>query len=288
MDGQMNFDSGWEWSYWLNDVITARANWDPLLHISDPWEAFEYSLQPYVRLYPKHIGQPLGGLLVKLTRMQEQLLVYGNISYNVSIDQCLADNSTCQVEGVDIMRVQSCSGQVTTSYIASSTGEVKYSHTEKTNKLSGLAFLQGDDTWIDLPRLIGLHLLQPDKVHIQEHNDAMWQHALYLLSEIEKGLIPLHEELQGLVRDAMVDLESSGTVLSKMSVGLLIEIFDSVTLLLLRVQQVHMLYRSRDIDTTHEQASSLQTRSRELINHAALVVLERERNYRVPWQRIGG
>jgi hypothetical protein len=27
IDGQMNFDSGWEWGYWLNDVITARAAW---------------------------------------------------------------------------------------------------------------------------------------------------------------------------------------------------------------------------------------------------------------------
>jgi hypothetical protein len=25
----MNFASGWEWSYWLNDYITARAAWNP-------------------------------------------------------------------------------------------------------------------------------------------------------------------------------------------------------------------------------------------------------------------
>lgn len=24
--GQLNFDSGWEWSYWLNSVVTARCN----------------------------------------------------------------------------------------------------------------------------------------------------------------------------------------------------------------------------------------------------------------------
>lgn len=29
----MNFDSGWEWGYWLSDVVTARASWDPLLPI---------------------------------------------------------------------------------------------------------------------------------------------------------------------------------------------------------------------------------------------------------------
>lgn len=31
IDGQVNFDSGWEWGYWLSDVVTARAAWDPHL-----------------------------------------------------------------------------------------------------------------------------------------------------------------------------------------------------------------------------------------------------------------
>ena len=29
MDGQVTFSSGWEWGYWLNDVVTARAAWSP-------------------------------------------------------------------------------------------------------------------------------------------------------------------------------------------------------------------------------------------------------------------
>jgi hypothetical protein len=31
IDGQMNFDSGWEWGYWLSDVITARQVWRPAI-----------------------------------------------------------------------------------------------------------------------------------------------------------------------------------------------------------------------------------------------------------------
>ena len=31
INGQMNFDSGWEWGYWLSDVITARQAWMPTL-----------------------------------------------------------------------------------------------------------------------------------------------------------------------------------------------------------------------------------------------------------------
>ena len=34
MDGQQTFSSGWEWSYWLNDVVTARAAWNP--HLEAP------------------------------------------------------------------------------------------------------------------------------------------------------------------------------------------------------------------------------------------------------------
>lgn len=34
IDGQVNFDSGWEWGYWLSDVVTARASWDPLLPLA--------------------------------------------------------------------------------------------------------------------------------------------------------------------------------------------------------------------------------------------------------------
>ena len=35
IQGQMIFDSGWEWGYWLNDVVAARSSWSPALHIED-------------------------------------------------------------------------------------------------------------------------------------------------------------------------------------------------------------------------------------------------------------
>ena len=34
MDGQNNFDSGWEWGYWLQDVVTARGIWNPYVRAS--------------------------------------------------------------------------------------------------------------------------------------------------------------------------------------------------------------------------------------------------------------
>lgn len=35
MDGQIVFSSGWEWGYWLNDVMAARAAWNPRDDIAD-------------------------------------------------------------------------------------------------------------------------------------------------------------------------------------------------------------------------------------------------------------
>lgn len=32
ISGQMNFDSGFEWAYWVNSVITARASYEPLVN----------------------------------------------------------------------------------------------------------------------------------------------------------------------------------------------------------------------------------------------------------------
>lgn len=43
--GQFNFESGWEWAYWFQNTITARAAWNPRnLGISDQ-EALYESIQ---------------------------------------------------------------------------------------------------------------------------------------------------------------------------------------------------------------------------------------------------
>ncbi|MCG8316865.1 MAG: hypothetical protein MI976_26915 [Pseudomonadales bacterium] len=47
IDGQVNFSSGWEWGYWMNDVVTARAAWNPHLELGDDL-ALKKSLEPVV------------------------------------------------------------------------------------------------------------------------------------------------------------------------------------------------------------------------------------------------
>ncbi len=49
MDGQLIFSSGWEWGYWLNDVVAARAAWNPHLEATSDEASFRAVLKPAMR-----------------------------------------------------------------------------------------------------------------------------------------------------------------------------------------------------------------------------------------------
>lgn len=101
----------------------------------DQWEAFSESLYPITSLFGAYIGTKLNKLIVKLSQKQADLLIYG--------------------------------GQTTTTATsAASGGSTTGSSAAPVNmkKLSGMAYMSGNDPWIDLPRLVGLPLLQPNKV----------------------------------------------------------------------------------------------------------------------------
>ena len=62
--------------------------------------------------------------------------------------------------------------------------------------------MSGDDTWIDLPRMFGLPLLQPDKIHFRENNDPDWIHVLPLLTEMENSFTPIAANIRELLHEA--------------------------------------------------------------------------------------
>jgi hypothetical protein len=78
MSGAFNFDSGWEYTYWLNDVITARAAWDPLDLTLDDDVAFKMYLKKITRVFG-NLADPLADLLVQYSQMEHQLLVLGQL-----------------------------------------------------------------------------------------------------------------------------------------------------------------------------------------------------------------
>lgn len=243
IDGQMNFDSGWEWGYWLNDVITARASWDPMISSNvsdsnyrvsdDQWSTFESSLTPFLHIFDDEVATRLGNLLVELTQLEYELLLMGRVGGSES---------------------------------------------PNLKKLSGFAYLSGSDTWIDLPRMFKLSLTQPDKIHLQETNDPEWKYILPLLREMETAFGKKADEFGALL--PLVTYPEARLLLE--------EIADAVSMLALRSQQVRMLYESRDHHLTlnDQMKASMLKQSRQVIQAAATIVLRREKEYRVSWQRI--
>ncbi len=76
IDGQVFFSSGWEWGYWLHDVVAARAAYDPQPAAKSDADALRALLGPLLR--------PLGGAaaveqLVAAADEQHRLLILGEV-----------------------------------------------------------------------------------------------------------------------------------------------------------------------------------------------------------------
>lgn len=83
LSGVLNFDSGWEWGYWLNDVLMASASWDPRA-FGVGSSAYRASLEHVFRhLDPPAIRRRLVDWLVRLTQHQHELLLLGTFGAGV-------------------------------------------------------------------------------------------------------------------------------------------------------------------------------------------------------------
>jgi hypothetical protein len=76
MQGQDVFTSGWEWGYWLNDLVATRANWDPHRDSTTPEGALTAMLAPLARALGPH-GDDVVTEIVELARDQRDTLIYG-------------------------------------------------------------------------------------------------------------------------------------------------------------------------------------------------------------------
>lgn len=158
--GQMNFESGWEYGYYLSNVITARASWNPHMEISDDWIAFRSILNPALQVFGDFTSD-LENAIVKLAKVQADILIYG------------------RVQGKDPVDL---------------------------TKLSGHAYVSGSDTWVDVPRLLGLSFTQPDKIHLNEVDDPQWNDMMDLLQEMDRLFAISSKEFSNILN------ESSGLI----------------------------------------------------------------------------
>ncbi|KAI9209031.1 uncharacterized protein BJ171DRAFT_488260 [Polychytrium aggregatum] len=80
MEGQLIFSSGWEWSYWLNDSVAARAVWNPFSDEPTQREAFVRSLRPFTKHLDDHVAAEVEALLADWVHAQQENLIEGKVN----------------------------------------------------------------------------------------------------------------------------------------------------------------------------------------------------------------
>ena len=75
MDGQSVFSSGWEWGYWLNDVVAMRAAWDPHVDLDED-AALHAILRPLARV----LGDDVVDTIIDTAFDQRELLDRGVVN----------------------------------------------------------------------------------------------------------------------------------------------------------------------------------------------------------------
>ncbi len=79
IQGQSNFSSGWEWGYWLNDVVTARAAWDPQPAEPDDAAARRAALAPVVAPFGA-AADDVADVIAATIADQQALLIEGEVA----------------------------------------------------------------------------------------------------------------------------------------------------------------------------------------------------------------
>lgn len=98
MDGQMIFSSGWEWGYWLNDVVTARAAWNPHIEATSDRAALLAVLAPITRA----LGSDVTTWIADTADAEANLLILGAYGSGLPSD-ITKRNGMAYLEGFDAM-----------------------------------------------------------------------------------------------------------------------------------------------------------------------------------------
>ncbi|MBN2527918.1 MAG: hypothetical protein JXR76_16130 [Deltaproteobacteria bacterium] len=106
IDGEVIFSSGWEWGFWLGDVVAARAAWNPMMEITDDDTAFVAQLENVLAPFDES-AWPMAALVAQLAFAQRELLIWGNTKQaGESFDSALAGQAYLQgVEPLDEMAI---------------------------------------------------------------------------------------------------------------------------------------------------------------------------------------
>ncbi|KJE94812.1 hypothetical protein CAOG_05389 [Capsaspora owczarzaki ATCC 30864] len=103
IDGQMVFDSGWEYAYWMQDVLTARATWNPRTDIANDTEAMRVLIQDYVGAFlgDATFSSAFADAVLDLMNAQRDLLVLGKVPGQATPADVTKLNGIGYLEGWD-------------------------------------------------------------------------------------------------------------------------------------------------------------------------------------------
>jgi hypothetical protein len=317
--GSLMFDSGWEWGYWLSDVLVAASMWDPTRWDDDgppkatatptptptPTDDSSSSSSSSDDSCPS--TKPPLPLPQHLRRFERQVHDHAlralPTRFRGPLARWLADLTHFQHETLLLGRLgpgRPCPNQAT---------------------LSGIAYLIGKDTWVELPRWLNLGFTQPNYVGMYDHADPDYRHVRPLLARMQDEAGRLHATVEGIVAEMEMEqkqLQEQEQEQARMPAALLErvrELRDAMRLLSLRAQHVALLYEatSPEVLTAASSSSSssssgsgggggsggqeaaaagrraaLLLEARGVLEAATAVVRAREARYQAPLGRVAG
>jgi hypothetical protein len=98
--GQMNFCSGFEWSYWLNEAATHRAAWNPHIEVADENEALKVVLREVLPVFGDATEQVVQ-VIQEVVSAEYQLLVLGQVTGKDRPVDVVKNNGIAYLEGWD-------------------------------------------------------------------------------------------------------------------------------------------------------------------------------------------
>jgi hypothetical protein len=255
MDGQSIFSSGWEWGYWLNDVVAARAAWDPRVEAADDGAALRDLLGEVFGCFGA-AGPAMADLVARTAEAQHERLI--------------------------LARVEAPAGELPEGEGGAPPLEHRW--------MSGQSYLQGVETWDDAMDLMDRIPFAP-KVETQPPRlgplSVKGRRASRRYVEVVR---PLLEVMVGELEGHAAEYAALAPSVPGPARGLAEELADAAEITALRGAQVWALYdhASRYRRKDREWKAARLATAAAALDQAAVVVARREPKYRVPAERVAG
>ncbi|KAJ3228765.1 hypothetical protein HDU81_005887 [Chytriomyces hyalinus] len=252
MDGQLIFASGWEWSYWLNDAMAARAAWNPFVEIEDEKEALKMLIQPLVRHLNVSDQMDAANLILEWTQTENDLLINGKLEGQAALDDIVRKNGHGYLEGWDTWDdVSKVLGKLT-----------------QPDRL-GIVELKRAGTWFD-------HVEERLLKHLKYDEEAEY------VNSVRPLLIEMNDKFASLSARTAALAAKAPTYVS----DLWDDIADASRMTSLRALQVMNLYEFvYQGKTTGRRNETLALQAMNALHTAQKIVNAREKRYRVPADR---